>query len=162
MQSKFVNLKMELEDNEGTDRQRFVSLLLLCEYLCCAVCACDFCFWRQNTMGGVSFSNQTNFSPRIRKKKKNKKQKKKTKPVCHVISATFIAHSYSRCTKTQILSLSPTYTQILFLLRCAVVGLGFKMCPAIQSQTQLGHGFRHLFIPFPERWFVLKRYDFSF
>ncbi|KAL4627413.1 hypothetical protein ACB092_05G164400 [Castanea dentata] len=76
-------------------------------------------------MGGVSFSNQTNFLPRIRNKKtKNKKQKTNTKPVCLVISATFIAHSHSSCTKPKYSHFLHTYTQILFLLLCAVVLVG--------------------------------------
>lgn len=54
----------------------------------------------------------------------NKKQKTNTKPVCLVISATFIAHSHSRCTKPKYSHFLRTYTQILFLLLCAVVLVG--------------------------------------
>jgi hypothetical protein len=41
------------------------------------------------------------------------------------------------------------------------VGLGVIMCCTVRSRAHAGHCLRRMVIQFPERWFVLKRYDFS-
>jgi hypothetical protein len=56
------------------------------------------------------------------------------------------------------LSLSLSVSQLSFL---SFVGLGVIMCCTVRSRAHAGHCLRRMVIQFPERWFVLKRYDFS-